>query len=333
MHYLLLITLKSLIVSAIFGTVLGAFASFKADSFFWNEETLPELDSFIFNLVEGKSKDWGTEPLYAYFTKYLPHIFMIPLIPLMALYGFNDDLVNYGVGTVKTVTISSVLFIFVMSLQPHKEWRFIVYSLPGITIAASNGIVKIMEKAKSYRSLFKFVVIAICLCNYLLSLFAGYVSSFNYPGGEALTNLNLKLFRENQAGTLRPITVHMDVATCMSGATLFNRMDDSKFEITYDKTENSFKLDQLWNTFDYVITEIDNEKELLVENGCQWVKIDVVDKLSGLDKASIISHAKNPLKTFNEVKAAFHNRNTGYLVNFIHLEPEIFVYEKMCTVV
>lgn len=37
-------------------------ASFIFDSFFWQKDVLPELTSFIFNVAQGQSSNWGVSP-------------------------------------------------------------------------------------------------------------------------------------------------------------------------------------------------------------------------------------------------------------------------------
>ncbi|VEU23529.1 DEKNAAC104489 [Brettanomyces naardenensis] len=332
------IDLRTLLVVGLLGTVGGGITSYEVDSFFWGESTLPELDSFLFNLIHGKSKEWGTEPFYAYFTKYLPRIFLIPLVPLLCAPGFTKDLVNYHVGTMQTISISSIVFVAIMSLQPHKEWRFIIYAVPGITMAASTTIARLTE-SKYTHMVYKIVLVGACLVNFILSFFSAYVSSFNYPGGEALTRLNLKLYSENNDGMIKPIIVHTSVSTCMEGASLFNSFKDETYQISYDKTEDPETLSSIWDTFDYIITEVDIDSvsspaDMPVEAGCQWLKIDAIDGLKGIDKEVIIRLVKNPQKFLINARSAIEKLNWVFfrdtLNSFIDREPSIFVYEKSC---
>lgn len=335
------IEFRSLIVVASLGGIVGCLISYKTDSFFWGEPSLPELESFFFNLVQGQSKKWGTEPFHAYFTKYLPRMFMIPVVPIFCLSGLKSDLVNYHVSTIKTVVISSFVFIGVMSLQPHKEWRFIIYAVPALTMSAATGIAKLTEhRHKGYT--LKFVLALLCLGNYMLSLFSAYASSFNYPGGEALTRLNIRLGHQFSEGTLYPIVIHSDVASCMSGITLFNKLrnEDGKLDITYDKTENITELKSKWDSFNYLVTyadidnSVNNKKVFPVKDGCTWIKIDSIDSLVGVNRVGAISFLSNPQKAALTIYVIIRKLDISYfrslLRSFVHIEPRVFVYEEYC---
>lgn len=334
--------LRSLIVVASLGGIVGSLITYKTDSFFWGEPSFPEVESFVFNLVQGQSQNWGTEPFYAYLTKYLPRIFMIPIIPIFCFSGLKSDLVNYHVSTIKTVVISSFVFILIMSIQPHKEWRFIIYAVPALTMSAATGIAKLTEyKYKSYA--LKVVLVLLCLGNYILSLFSAYASSFNYPGGEALTRLNVRLNDQFSEGMLYPVVIHSDIASCMSGITLFNKLrnEDGKFQITYDKTENITELKSKWDSFNYIVTYINNDKladkrqALPVKNGCVWIKIDSVKSLVGVNGAGAVNLLSDPQKTVFSTYMAIKNLDATYirsvLRSLVLLEPQAFVYEKLCS--
>lgn len=323
---------KNMAIYTSFGLFAGAMISYRCDSHFWGTKTLPEWDSFVYNVIDGNATNWGTEPVYAYFTKYLPRIFMIPVVPILAIPGFKLDLVNFKVGTMQTISIASLLYICVMSLQPHKEWRFIVYALPGLTMSAASEIAYLTDKYS--KPIYKVVIIALSLGNYALALFSGYASSFNYPGGQALTDLNLKVFQENSGGLFTPMTIHTDVASCMSGVTLFNeiRNVNDTFNIVYDKTEDSTLADK-WSSFDYVISE---EDDLTVPSkpGCKWIKVDVVTGLHGIDKSAIVHTVTEPSKLFNAVRYSVERRTLRYVNDLVagtlRLDPSIFVYEQFC---
>jgi alpha-1,6-mannosyltransferase len=49
------------------------------------------------------------------------------------LIGFAHD------NRVKTLTWPPIFFVFLMSFLGHKEWRFIVYVVPMLNIAAASG--------------------------------------------------------------------------------------------------------------------------------------------------------------------------------------------------
>lgn len=242
------------------GTLLGGFSSFCIDSDFWGRPLIPEIDSFIFNIVQGKSTEWGTEPWDTYFKKYLFQLFRPPVILMLAIPGLINDPANDGTkfGDKKSVPhparyslrilfISSILFIAAMSFQPHKEWRFIVYTIPIFTLQAANGVTNICQKwgLSVLNKVLIFIIGANVIISSLLSLHMGYISSFNYPGGDALQFTNNYILENYKNET---VSVHMDVPACMTGITRFGELD-GKFA-SYDKSEQDFDI----TNYDIIIT-------------------------------------------------------------------------------
>lgn len=242
------------------GTLLGGFTSFCIDSYFWGRPLIPEIDSFIFNIVQGKSTEWGTEPWDTYFKKYLFQLFRPPVILMLAIPGLINDPANDGTkfGDKKSVPhparyslrilfISSILFIAAMSFQPHKEWRFIVYTIPIFTLQAANGVTNICQKwgLSVLNKVLIFIIGANVIISSLLSLHMGYISSFNYPGGDALQFTNNYILENYKNET---VSVHMDVPACMTGITRFGELD-GKFA-SYDKSEQDFDI----TNYDIIIT-------------------------------------------------------------------------------
>ena len=124
---------------------------------------------------------------------------------MLAIPGLINDPANDGTkfGDKKSVPhparyslrilfISSILFIAAMSFQPHKEWRFIVYTIPIFTLQAANGVTNICQKwgLSVLNKVLIFIIGANVIISSLLSLHMGYISSFNYPGGDALQFTN-----------------------------------------------------------------------------------------------------------------------------------------------
>ena len=63
-----------------------------------------------------------------------------------------------------------------------------------------------------------FIIGANVIISSLLSLHMGYISSFNYPGGDALQFTNNYILENYKNET---VSVHMDVPACMTGITRF----------------------------------------------------------------------------------------------------------------
>lgn len=273
------------------GSVVGLLLSASVDSFFWGKLLVPELEAFKFNVLEGHSAQWGVEPYKAYFTKYAFNLFRPPHVILLALLSLLTDPAHDGTpvkftednrmivshparNSLRVLTIASILFVAVMSLQPHKEWRFVVYVVPVLTMLAASGLTTLSRKWSRLiaHKLWLLVVLLSIGISLIISLIMSYASSYNYPGGDAITFLNGYINKDV------PATVHMDVAACMSGITKFTELHDPL--ITFDKTENPVALVQAWNKFDYLITEVDMEKDTLMEivpyNSENWVKLQTV---------------------------------------------------------
>ncbi|CUM66541.1 uncharacterized protein PRCAT00004210001 [Priceomyces carsonii] len=261
-HSQLFVSVLMLVV----GTLMGLAITFPIDSYFWNRPVIPEISSFVFNIVDGKSSEWGVEPWSAYFTHYIWKLFRLPLIPILLLPGLYCDPSYDGVNTKKKnavthparnslriLSISSLLFIVVMSFQPHKEWRFIMYTIPVFTLQAANGMDFIMSIEAGFirRKLFVMTIFLVSLIGIASSLFMGYISSYNYPGGKALVSLNEYI----ETHSLKdPVVVHMDVAACMTGVSRFGEIHNDL--VAYDKTENITALAKVSDTFDFLISEV-----------------------------------------------------------------------------
>jgi alpha-1,6-mannosyltransferase len=103
-----------------------------ADSYFWDRFPLwPELAGLYFNVYEGKSSEWGTSPVYAYFKEHLPKL-LLTSAPL-AILGLAVD------KRIRGFVLPSVVFVSALSLLAHKEWRFVVYTVPVFNVAAARG--------------------------------------------------------------------------------------------------------------------------------------------------------------------------------------------------
>ena len=146
-----------------------------------------------------------------------------------------------------------------MSVQGHKEWRFIIYTVPCITIMAANGI-----RNYSKITAIRYISVIGILITFLTSLINVYISSLNYPGGNALQEMNRiildKYGDQSNVQERQDITVHMDIYPCMTGITKLGYIREEKvpksINLVYDKTETYSKLNDIWPTFDYYISNI-----------------------------------------------------------------------------
>jgi alpha-1,6-mannosyltransferase len=269
--------------------VVSLAVSVPIDSYFWQKPLWPELWGFYFNAILGSSSEWGTSPWHYYFSSALWKLLANPLSLLV--------LVPFAVsrpGTTQqsqALCLPSLLFLVIYSLQPHKEARFIIYVVPPLTAAAALGANYIFaRRAKSaLYSLGSLVVVLSVLASFALSTLMLLMSSLNYPGGEALSQLRgLVTATPSATSEFQTVMVHTDVLSCMTGVTLFgqhpyppteDRSSTESISFVFDKTEKPATLDDptFWSRFDYVLAE-DPGKVL-----GSWETVGLVQGLSGVE--------------------------------------------------
>ena len=238
------------------GLVVGLCITVSVDSFFWQKFPLwPEFTGFIYNVMEGRSADWGTSPFLYYVGSALPRLLLNPLAYLVCVPLALDN--RALAAPALDMLIPNLAFIVIYSFQPHKEWRFIVYTIPSFTALAAMGASWIWTrrtKNLTYR-LLALGLLASTVASFATSLGMSLVSSFNYPGAQALNYLHALA-----EGSKPDIRVHMDTLSCMTGVTRFLQIPQTRTYGTrwfYDKTEDQKELSypSFWNQFDYVLAE------------------------------------------------------------------------------
>jgi alpha-1,6-mannosyltransferase len=195
----------------------------------------------------------------------------------------------------RDLVIPSLVFIAIYSLQPHKEARFIIYVVPPLTAAASLSASYIWtRKTKSVLYAFgSLILVASVLGSFIASSGMLFISSLNYPGGDALSQLHTLILRDlsRTHSSRQPsnISIHMDVLSCMTGVTRFQqyptlplrlpRSTPKNLTIHYDKTENSTLLavPEFWKQFDYALME---EPGLAIG---KWEVLDTVFAYAGME--------------------------------------------------
>ncbi|KAL1958210.1 hypothetical protein VTO42DRAFT_5066 [Malbranchea cinnamomea] len=296
------ITLRQQIIPAgIAGLFIGLLATTSIDSFFWQQFPLwPELSGFLYNVVAGKASNWGTQPWHFYFTNALPRLLLNPLtytiaIPLSCLLPARRH-------AAKSLLIPPLAYISLYSLQPHKEWRFIVYTIPLLTTVAALGASYVWSH-RSKSLLYRFLSILFLLSTLasfaLSNFFLLPVSMANYPGAHALNTLH-----EYAHDTKQVITVHMDTLSCQTGITRFLELPPPKSPLfilpgstdgvypeirsgsskwVYDKTEDEElkKSDAFWDRIDYALVEVANADSLGGSNG-KWELVEDVLAFDGV---------------------------------------------------
>ncbi|KAJ9476837.1 Dol-P-Man:Man(7)GlcNAc(2)-PP-Dol alpha-1,6-mannosyltransferase [Pseudozyma hubeiensis] len=225
----------------------------------------PELHALLFNVVDGKSSEWGVSPWHAYVTSLIPKLlaFTGPLVVIGAVEVLRDRSIVVK-ARARFLLLTAVTHVAALSMLGHKEWRFAFYTLPALNVVAAIGAGRLLRSGQG-----KFVLVALLSLQLGLSWFTGYLSSINYPGGEALRLLHQQLNQEKHGSG--PITIHIDVLPAMTGVTLFQSTRLDRFSgalpascasnecWVYDKTENlptsGPEAVQAWSTFTHLISE------------------------------------------------------------------------------
>ncbi|KAI0079622.1 hypothetical protein K474DRAFT_1639550 [Panus rudis PR-1116 ss-1] len=204
------ISFKKLLKVGVVSGLASIVSTVLVDSYFWDQWPLwPELNAIYFNVVQGKSSEWGISPPQTYFVSFLPKL-LLGALPLSVVGALVDH-------RVRSLLFAPTVFICMLSALGHKEWRFIVYVVPVFNAAAARGATWMISRRKG--SLFgrlSFLAVAgllviNCAVTYLLTL----TSIANYPGGAALSEFN-DLFADQQN-----VHVHISNLAAQTGASLF----------------------------------------------------------------------------------------------------------------
>lgn len=130
--------------------------------------TWPELEAGLFNVVQGKSVEWGIQPWHFYLSSALPGM-LLATLPLAAVGGaaalhasssrrsasqtleprkgapakgrVNDTLAKEQSGRIPPLALIwiTAVPVVLLSLLKHKEWRFVIYVAPCLNILAALG--------------------------------------------------------------------------------------------------------------------------------------------------------------------------------------------------
>ncbi|CAI4899312.1 AFH_G0047390.mRNA.1.CDS.1 [Saccharomyces cerevisiae] len=325
------ISLFDAIKFGIFGLGLGSAISITVDSYFWQEWCLPEVDGFLFNVVAGYASKWGVEPVTAYFTHYLRMMFMPPTVLLLNYFGYK-----LAPAKLKIVSLASLFHIIVLSFQPHKEWRFIIYAVPSIMLLGATGAAHLWENMK-VKKITNVLCLAILPLSIMTSFFISmaflYISRMNYPGGEALTSFNDMIVEKN----ITNATVHVSIPPCMTGVTLFGELNHDVYGINYDKTENTTLLQEMWPSFDFLITHEPTASQLPFENKTtnHWELVNTTKMFTGFDptyiKNFVFQERVNVLSLLKQI--IFDKTPTVFLkeltTNSIVKSDVFFIYKRI----
>lgn len=276
------LSLQNIVISGVLGLSIGLGLTVLIDSFFWLRFPLwPELSGFIYNVMEGRSTNWGTSPFHYYFTSALPRLLLNPFTYLVGIpLAFSTPALRHSA---LDILIPNLTYVAIYSFQPHKEWRFIAYVIPLLTAVAAAGASWVWTrrtKSFAYRALALGLVLSTA-ASFLTSFGLLLISRLNYPGANALNRLHDLVDGERSV-----VKVHMDTLSCMTGVTRFLQIQSlinstvprTRTTWIYDKTEDEASLlDPIWwDHFDYVLAE---RPEKAIGS---WEVMDTINGFGGL---------------------------------------------------
>ncbi|GMM31877.1 dolichyl-P-Man:Man(7)GlcNAc(2)-PP-dolichol alpha-1,6-mannosyltransferase [Martiniozyma asiatica (nom. inval.)] len=263
---------------------------------------------------------------------------------------YELDRVNYHLETVRSLFVASLLYLLLMSFNGHKEWRFIVYAIYPINMGAACVIDYLLswalheevhqdkEDTESLLPQFiKFTLPSMLLLGYLCgiisSLAFAFVSSWNYPGAFAVQKLNGRIMESQcKFGNFNPLSVHLDVGTCVSGASLFLQPADnreapsswleassSSFWIKYDKCEDDSQLQDMVNA-NKLNYWIQFKKDPVIEptgGACHWELVDIVEAYNGIQPNLIRQMLGKPRHSLNIIAWNSMHGNFNWLTELV----------------
>jgi alpha-1,6-mannosyltransferase len=297
------------------------------DSIFWQKWIWPELQVFSFNVLQNggrNSEAYGVSPFHWYFYSALPRAmlggwllgpFALVKTPtfkysaLRKMWKFPIQEVDIDWHYLQPV-LPTGLFIILYSFLPHKELRFVYPAIPMLNAVAARGLVKLYRSRHRVRMLWNGTV-CLLLISTVMACGFGIISSYNYPGGSAMTALHSQSHHSpsqpfEPTTTLstmaqqhkRPI-VHIDNLACISGVTRFLERND---EWIYSKREGidvEKDLDVL-QEFDFLISEkpmIDGFKQVSSVDGLVGV---VYKRLQIVVEPLLFIHRRNDIAITSE---------------------------------
>ncbi|KAF9018196.1 hypothetical protein BDZ89DRAFT_356545 [Hymenopellis radicata] len=235
------ITFTGLFKVGLVSGLLSVALTTTVDSYFWRQLVWPEFSGIYFNVVLGKSSEWGVDPPFVSFTRHLPR---------MAMSCAGLLVVSLRDWRLRRLLLPPLCFMGIISALGHKEWRFIVYVVPMVNVAAAVSSKWMAGLAKNrlagkilYAGTFGLVLLQAAMT------YTHTVASIaNYPGGEAL-----KIFNDKYTGSTVPPHVHISNLAAQTGASLFLQEHEKWI---YNKTENISMADLFASqTFTHLIAE------------------------------------------------------------------------------
>ncbi|KAJ5898968.1 hypothetical protein N7495_003712 [Penicillium taxi] len=285
---------RGAIIAGLGGLSVGLLTTVLVDSQFWQRWPLwPELSAFLFNVVEGQSSAWGTEPLPWYFINALPRLLLNPLTYLVGIpVALRQPATR---SSTFSLIIPSVAFLAIYSFQPHKEWRFIIYVIPSFTAAAALGAGYLWtHRSRSLfaRSASRLLVLSTFVVFVLSNLALLPASAANYPGAHALNALHRHHRLVSDADSSADINVYLGNFACQTGVTQFLQYPAGS-GWNYDKTENETikSSSSFWDQFNYILVEASGDLEYRDSDetnlrnalpNSEWKTVETIEGFAGI---------------------------------------------------
>ncbi|KAF8754394.1 Alg9-like mannosyltransferase family [Rhizoctonia solani] len=187
--------------------------------------------AFVRSLTTFLSTPTQISPWHTYLTQHLPKL-LLGSTPL-ALYACaptalertllkTNDKANspHSPSIVRELLTPYVAFVLLISGLGHKEWRFVVYVVPMINVAAAIGAKRLLSfPSGPLRVLGRLAVFGLVGCNITATLLLTAISRTNYPGGHALALINSLPPSSSNSRT----SVWIDNLAAQTGASLFTQ--------------------------------------------------------------------------------------------------------------
>lgn len=256
------------------------------DSYMWQSRRplWPELESVLFNVVAGRSSEWGTSGPLFYFGSCIPRLLLNPLASIVLI---PRAICSQETRTKALAMLSrSLFFVSCLSLLLHKEWRFVIYVVPPLTVCAALGADSLWSKSTTqpFWKLVRMSLVGSVICSFALAFLMLGVSSMNYPGALALQAAHKHAMQVSSRDIIR---IHMGNLACQTGVTQFGQEFNDQGVIPaqrwyYDKTEDPLMLrnPKFWDQLEYALVEAPDEalgswkvvSEISAFKGIRWIK-------------------------------------------------------------
>ena len=124
--------------------LLGLMLSLVVDRIFYGFWALPFLGSFHFNAILGMANLYGSHPWHWYVTAGVPAVagLVSPMIPVALWYKTTGPKGDNNVTLLQSIV---VCYIAVLSMSPHKEFRFLLPTLPLFIVLAAPNIERLLR--------------------------------------------------------------------------------------------------------------------------------------------------------------------------------------------